>query len=314
MNSPRVSVIIPTYNRAPMLREALESVRRQNLKEVEIIVVDSESTDETAQVVREFQPGVKYLLQKRLGVSAARNYGIEQATAPYIAFLDSDDLWIVPEKLERQISFLEKNPDVGLVYARLWSYHVDHPADRRLDPCATPAVSFKQLLNGPNTVTTSTVVVRRSCFENVGVFNSDIQAAEDHELWLRIAKKYRIAFMEDAFSEYRRHHAGSINSDSPRMLDGYRRYFEIILREYRADLDAPRVAEQQLAKFEYLCGTTALKRGEPRKALALISAALKRDFRLGTQFIKEESSWTKKLWLPIKPYAALAASAIRSIA
>ena len=311
MPRPTVSVIIPTYNRASMLRQALESVRLQGVEDVEIIIVDSHSTDETLQVIQEFQPGILHLQQKRLGVAAARNLGIRNASAPFIAFLDSDDLWLA-DKLKRQLDFLQQHPEVALVYARMWSYSVESPQKRRLDP-PTVARSFEQLLNGRNTVTTSTVIVRRECFDTVGVFNPHLRAAEDHELWLRILRQFPIAFMDEVMAEYRRHGI-SINTDPPLLYDGYRRYFEIILNEYRPWLKNPRAAERHLAKFEYLCGTTALKKGEARRAVGLVGRALQRDRWLGKQFIRQETSWPQKLWLPIKPYAALTVSVVRSAA
>jgi glycosyltransferase involved in cell wall biosynthesis len=293
-----------------MLREAIESVRAQTVKDVEIIVIDSHSTDETAEVLRRAGGGILHLQQERLGVAAARNLGIQHASAAYIAFLDSDDRWL-PGKLERQLAYLREHPEVGLVYARMWSYHVDRPAERRLDPYVI-ARTFEELLNGPNAVTTSTVLLRRECLDAAGVFNPALRAAEDHELWLRIARKFSIAFLDDVMGEYRRH-GESINTNPSLLYDGYRRYFEIILREYRGDLHAPRAAERQLAKFEYLCGTSALKRGRARAAARLISRALRRDVALGTQFIGADASWAARVWLPLKPYAALAVSGLKSL-
>ena len=310
MKNPRVSVIIPTYNCSPMLRQALESVRQQTVQDLEVIVVDDGSTDQTYEVIREFGSWVTYLRQENQGVAAARNTGIRLSSAPYIAFLDSDDLWL-PNKLERQLAFLRSHPQVGLVYGRMWSYSVNNPAKRRLDPQRV-SQTFKDLLNGPNTVTTSTVVIRRECFETVGLFNPTLRAAEDHELWLRIVRRFPIGFIDEVLAEYRRH-GDSINTDHPVMYEGYRGYFEIILSEYRPWLKNPRATERQLAKFEYLCGTTTLKRGEGRKAAQLIRRALSRDLRLGTQFIRRETPWLKKLWLPLKPYAAWAASALRTL-
>ena len=308
MHLPIVSVIIPTYNRARMLGEAIESVRAQAVHDVEIIVVDSHSTDGTADVIRRAGPGIVHLQQERLGVAAARNLGIQHASAPYIALLDSDDRWL-PGKLERQLAFLREHPQTGLVYARMWSYHVDRPNERRLDPYVI-ARSFDELLNGPNAVTTSTVLLRRECLDAVGLFNPALRAAEDHELWLRIAKRFPIAFMDEVMGEYRRH-GESINTNPTLLYEGYRGYFEIILRDYRGHLRDPRAAERQLAKFEYLCGTSALKRGQAREAMRLIRRALRRDAALGTQFIGAHASWPARAWLPLKPYAALAVSAMR---
>ncbi|MBI3009552.1 MAG: glycosyltransferase family 2 protein, partial [Candidatus Omnitrophica bacterium] len=118
MSFPLVSVIIPTYNRASMLREALESVRHQTVKDLEILVIDDGSTDETTQVVAGFGEPAIYFKQLNQGVAAARNLGIRKSRGVFVAFLDSDDLWY-PQKLERQIDYLSTHPDIGLLYTRM---------------------------------------------------------------------------------------------------------------------------------------------------------------------------------------------------
>ncbi len=302
---PLVSVIIPTFNRASMLEEALVSVQRQTVQHVELIVVDDGSSDQTAAVVKRCAPGAIYLRQEHRGVAAARNAGIQQARAAYVAFLDSDDLWL-PHKLERQLEYLLAHPEVGLLYARMWSYHVDDRMKRRLEP-RTVLRSFEQLLNGPNTVTTSTVIVRRTCLDTVGLFNPTLPAVEDHELWLRVARRFAIGFLDEPVAEYRRH-SKSTTSDLARLHEGYRRYYEIILELYRDDLGNARATERSLAKLEYLCGTAALRRGKTRSALALISRGLSRDLLLGGGFATPQTPWNTRLWLPIKPYLALLVS------
>lgn len=309
MVAPLVSVIIPTYNRAGMLREALESVRRQTVQNVEVLVIDDARTsDETPQVVEAFGPRAVYLQESEPGVSAARNLGIRHATAPLIAFLDADDLWL-PHKLERQLAFLRAHPNVGLLYARLWSYDIRRPQERRLDPYVVVR-SFQDLLNGPNAVTTSTVVVRRECFDTAGLFHAALRASEDHELWLRIARRFAIGFMDEPLAEYRRN-TGGINANPQLLFDGYRRFYEILLTDYRDELKDPRRAERQLAKFEYLCGTATLRRGNPRQASRLIARALRRDIALGRQFLNDTTPWWKRALLPLKPYGALLASVWR---
>ncbi|MBI3997032.1 MAG: glycosyltransferase [Candidatus Omnitrophica bacterium] len=307
---PLVSVVIPTFNRAAMLREALESVFHQTVKSFEVIVVDDGSTDDTSRVVKSFAHGIVYLRQENQGVAAARNSGIKAAKGRYIAFLDSDDLWL-PHKLERQIDYLRAHPDVGLLYARMWSYRTETPQERRLDPHVV-ARTFADLVNGPNAITTSTVMMRRECVQVVGLFNPALRGTEDHEFWLRVARRFSIAFLDEPLAEYRRH-GKSINGDPIGLYDAYRRLYEIIWREYRRELRDPRAAERQLAKFEYLCGTTALKRGDRRRALKLIRTALARDAALGQQFVKKDTPWHVKVWLPIKPYAALTVSALQTL-
>ena len=108
-----VSVIIPTYNRWPMLGEAVESVLAQTMSDYELIVVDDGSTDETPRRLREYGARLTVLTQSRSGVSAARNLGARRASGKYLAFLDSDDLWH-PRKLQRQLRLMERNPEVEI--------------------------------------------------------------------------------------------------------------------------------------------------------------------------------------------------------
>lgn len=160
-------------------------------------------------------------------------------------------------------------------------------------------------------MTTSTVLVRRECFAACGVFNPSLRASEDHELWLRIARRFAIGFIDEPLAEYRRN-TGGINSDHRLLYEGYRGFYEIVLSEYRNFLNDPKRAERLLAKFEYLCGTEALKRGEARPAIRLITTALRRDWRLGSQFATTRHSRAARLWLQLKPYAALTVSALKS--
>ncbi|MCM8812085.1 MAG: glycosyltransferase [Candidatus Omnitrophica bacterium] len=311
MSAPSVSIIIPAYNRASLLRDALESVRRQTFREpLEVIVVDDGSTDDTEAVILPYLPWVTYIRQKNQGVAAARNTGILKAVAPYIAFLDSDDIWL-PHKLERQMEFLRQKPETGLLYARMWSYDVETPDKKRLEPRMI-ARTFEDLLNGPNCITTSTVIVRKGCFETAGLFDPTLPAVEDHELWLRIAKRFLIDFLDEPVAEYRRHKT-STTSEPVRLYEGYRRFYESILKQYRQEMRDPRSAERQLAKFEYLCGTAALKGGKAKEAFRLISRAISRDACLGTQFRDEKVKGFSGIFLPLKPYAVLTVSALRAI-
>ncbi|MEE9614146.1 MAG: glycosyltransferase family A protein, partial [Thermodesulfobacteriota bacterium] len=109
-----VSVVVPVYNRPEYVREALTSVFGQTFKDYEVIVVDDGSTEDTKGALGEYLQGVNYFYKKNGGAASARNYGIEKSTGEYVAFLDSDDLW-EEDKLDVQVEFLSRNPDVGLV-------------------------------------------------------------------------------------------------------------------------------------------------------------------------------------------------------
>jgi len=192
---PLVSVVIATYNRAHAVGRAIRSALAQTFDDFEIIVVDDGSADDTAEVVQRIEdPRIRFLRHEgNLGPSAARNTGIRASRGTYVALLDSDDEWL-PEKLDRQVkALLGAPPDVCLVYCgyeRMWKGIVE----TRL-PSAKGAV-YQKLLRG-NVILggCSCAVVKKVCLEDAGMFDVALRHAEDHELWLRLARKYRVDFV-----------------------------------------------------------------------------------------------------------------------
>jgi glycosyltransferase involved in cell wall biosynthesis len=187
---PKVTVVIPTYNRAADLRRALRSVLGQTLADFECIVVDNHSTDDTDAVVAQFaDPRMRLLkIHNKGSVAASRNLGLRQANAGFVAFLDSDDWW-TPAKLELSVRALEAGAD--LVYHDL--YLVGRETDRRWRKSPTRALRrpvFEDLLTNGNGINLSSVVVRRSLLLDVAGFceDSPLIAVEDYDCWLRIAR------------------------------------------------------------------------------------------------------------------------------
>lgn len=189
---PRVSVVIPTYNAAAMVEEAIRSVLAQTYGDLEIIVIDDGSTDNTEEVMRRFGEQVRYFKQENQGVSAARNFGIKQARGEYIAFLDSDDLWL-PEKLAEEVPWLERDPQLGLVYcdwAVISGQEVLHASYLESLPGSSGYV-FDELVQS-GFILTSGVVVRRACLDDVGDFDKSLAIAQDYDLWLRISYTWKV--------------------------------------------------------------------------------------------------------------------------
>lgn len=207
--APLVSVIIPTYNRCQLVQEAIDSVLVQTHPHYELIVVDDGSTDGTGDVLQTRYAGkIIYIWQENQGESAARNYGISAARGEYIAFLDSDDLWL-PEKLSRQVSVLENNPDVGAVFCQAW--HIDGNGQRLdLQPLgfnSVPADFDLDTLLMRNRIPAgaSTGMIRSSIFEKIGTFSQDIRYGEDWDLWLRISANSSIILIPEPLVSYRQH-------------------------------------------------------------------------------------------------------------
>jgi glycosyltransferase involved in cell wall biosynthesis len=213
---PRVSIIIPTYNRAGLLRQAIESVLAQTYRDFETVVADDGSTDDTAQVIAGYGRAVTHVPLPHLGQPAAtRNSGLRVAQGEYIAFLDSDDLFL-PDKLARQVPALEADPTIGMVYSNGLYFRHDpkQPTGHVQDGLPTPSGQiFADLLRG-NMLAPPVVLIRRSCLERVGPFDErpDFRAVEDFDLWLRVAAGFPVLYVPGDVAAIRRH-SQSISRD-----------------------------------------------------------------------------------------------------
>lgn len=210
----KVSIVLPTYNRAYCIQRAVDSVLRQTWPEWELIVVDDGSTDATEEIMGGFAAldgRVRYYRQRdNRGVSAARNEGIRQARYEYIAFQDSDDVWRA-DKLEKQMRLFEENPKIGLVYCAIRGTKQDG------SPVRIPDASMeKQFLQGDlyrlllqgNVIDCPTAVMRRECTLKCGGFDETLSCLEDWELFLRIAAVYQIGYVDEALVDSDIHNAG----------------------------------------------------------------------------------------------------------
>lgn len=214
-SSPKISVIIPTYNRALLLKKAIESVLNQTVQDYEIIVIDDGSTDDTREIVNSFSsPKIKYLYQKNSGRSHARNQGLKIAKGRYIAYLDSDDMFL-PDKLERQISILDENKDFGMVYtsARVFDengielFNQDKFGNKRLYYEATDTgwIYNKIAFYIPLTIILPSVIVRSEIQKKVGYFDVNLHRFEDTDMWRRISKECKIYAMSEPLCIIRTH-------------------------------------------------------------------------------------------------------------
>lgn len=195
--NPRVSVIIPVYNRAFLIRRALQSVLNQTYRDFEIIVVNDGSTDNLEDTVKSFKDDrIRYFQHnKNRGAPAARNTGIRAAKGEYIAFQDSDDEWL-PEKLEKQIiAFENAKPAVGVVYSGFWLIKNDKrtymPTKETLQKEGN---IHNELLKG-NFVSGVSAIVRRNCFEKTGMFDENVPRLQDWELFIRLSKHYEFKYI-----------------------------------------------------------------------------------------------------------------------
>ncbi|HXY08748.1 MAG TPA: glycosyltransferase [Terriglobales bacterium] len=195
-----VAVIIPSYNAASCLPRALDSVFAQTYRDYRIYVIDDGSTDDTEAVLRPYASRVVCVHQTHAGQASARNQGIRLSNSPYVAFLDADDEWL-PNKLERLIEVLRRDSRIGLVYSDCSTSGTGPSSGSRFASVGIPAGGrvFTQLLDNCN-VFTPTVVVRRECLEDVGLFTESLPVGEDLNLWLRIAARWEVAVVPEVLA------------------------------------------------------------------------------------------------------------------
>ncbi len=210
---PKVSVIIPTYNRLSMVKEAVDSVLKQDFEDFELIVVDDASTDGTVEEIKRYGGRVRLLEQsENRGVSAARNKGILLARGKYIAFLDSDDLW-VKGKLKIQVAFLDENPQYPLCYTdEIWIRR-----GRRVNPkikhTKYSGWIFEKCLP-LCTISPSSAAMRKTLFSKVGLFDEALPVCEDYDFWLRVSARFPIFFINKKLIVKRGGHSDQLSQRS----------------------------------------------------------------------------------------------------
>lgn len=190
-----VTVVIPTYNRRESLARALASVYAQTLPASQIIVVDDGSTDDTCQWLKEAYPQVDYLWQPNRGVSSARNVGIREASQPWIALLDDDDEWL-PGKLESQFQRLRESPEIKICHCEeIWIRNGRrvNAGKRHAKPEGDIFVECLPLC----AMSPSSILIHRDVWARVGLFDEQLPACEDYDLWLRIAARYPVALVKE---------------------------------------------------------------------------------------------------------------------
>ncbi len=213
-----VSVIIPTYNSAKYIKSAINSILSQTYKDFEIIVVDDGSTDSTKEVLKNYikTNKIKYIYQKKKNQASARNKGVGYSKGEFIAFLDSDDLWL-KDKLAKQLP-LFNDKTIGLVYGGVEWFKNHHTIKNRKNIIKRKIPKDKGYLFNKlivhNFITTSSVIIRKKAFQKFNE-NDIYGGVEDYDLWLKISKKWKIDCVKDIVIKYRMHEKNvSINLES----------------------------------------------------------------------------------------------------
>lgn len=214
---PRVSVIIPTHNRAWVLREAVESVLAQEYDNFELIVVNDGSTDDTRNILAAYD-GITILEQPNHGVSTARNNGVAHSNGIFIAFLDSDDLWL-PQKLTVQVDYFHQNPEASICQTQETWVRNGRRVNSGKRHQKQSGMFFERSLE-LCLVSPSAVMMKKTFFEQMGGFDEGLPACEDYDLWLRINAKYPIYLIDQPLIVKRGGHNDQLSANPG--LDKYR--------------------------------------------------------------------------------------------
>lgn len=231
---PLISVVIPAYNAAHLIEDALQSVFAQTYQPREIIVVDDGSCDDTVAVVRRHVEFVKLVRQRNAGAASARNTGIEHATGDWIAFLDADDTW-VPTKLERQAAFIASHPEVILVYS---GFLMDDGKGLIREIPPFPPAKLWPALRYRSPILPSSVVVQKSALLRVGGFDAMLPQAEDWDLTFRLFRAHpagSFGATTEALCCYRRWGGNQTNNQLVLL-----RAIEQVIETVTSDLHGPR--------------------------------------------------------------------------
>jgi glycosyltransferase involved in cell wall biosynthesis len=265
MTQPLVSVIIPTYNRATLVQEAIASVLSQGYPRLEVIVVDDGSQDRTPEVLRALGEAVTFLHQEHAGVSTARNRGVAAAHGELLAFLDSDDLWR-PGKVAAQVALFAQQPQAQVCYTEeIWIRHGVRVNPRQIHHKHSGWIFLQSL--PLCTISPSSVMLRRQLWERLGGFDASLPACEDYDLWLRMTAIVPVTLLPQALIVKRGGHADQLSRSVP-VLDQYRIVaLEKILRTPLSRSQQQAVLEQLVRKCRIVAHGARKRQLEARWAM-----------------------------------------------
>jgi glycosyltransferase involved in cell wall biosynthesis len=282
VSPPKVSVIIPAYQAAAFIAEALDSVFAQAFLDFEVIVVNDGSPDsaELERAIAPYRDRIVYLKQDNRGPAGARNTGIQNARGKYVAFLDGDDCWL-PEYLASQINFLEETPLLDAVYCDACYFgHSALAGKTYMQTCPSKgAVTLESLIRSDCQPITSCTIISRRLVVDAGLFDErvDIRGCEDYDLWLRIAcRGGRIGYHREVLGRYRSR-PGSLSSDGIAMLKALVEVYEKALSTMDVKRDTRELLRRQLnqtqAQLELEIGKQSLARGNFQEAKHSLTVA-----------------------------------------
>ncbi len=279
--APTVSVIIPAYNAAKYLAETIDSVINQSFEDIEILIIDDGSTDNTLEIANYYQKydhRVRVISQSNQGVSATRNRGVREARGELIAFMDADDQWLL-EKINVHVEHFSRRSDLGLSFARVEFMTSDGEATGVLSNSRLFELELQHFYYENLVITPSNAVFRRAVFDEIGGFNQHLSGTEDAEIFLRTLFKGWKAEGIDAVLVRYRTVQGGVSSNLYRMEEDWQRFSKVV-QAYAPGFVAKHSKRAQAYFLRYLARRTIRSGSEPRTGLDFMNRALLTDWRL----------------------------------
>lgn len=285
---PLISVVMPAYNSEKFIAEAINSVLNQNYQPIELIIIDDGSTDNTSKIIKKFGHLVRLIQQNNAGPAAARNKGVFEAKGELLAFIDADDVWH-PEKLLTQVSYLKKNPNIGICFGRKFEWIPDklgnYPArtDFSLIPCSEKIIKNQSGWIYPQMLLSSVIhivsaLIRRDVWEKLGGMDEHLRCGEDYDFFIRASRIVEVAAIDQYLSWYRKH-PSSITYRARPEVDEADVVLSAIERFGTTGTDGRKVDEKtiktRLAKIYFDHGYMNFWRGDPFIAYTSFKKALK---------------------------------------
>lgn len=295
MEAPLVSVIIPVYNGARTIRKTVESVLSQTYNNLEIIVVDDGSTDNTCGLISTVKDKrIHYYYQSNQDRSVARNTGIQHVRGKYIAFIDADDLWL-SEKVEEQVKLLEEEQELGLVYCDL--YYFDDATGENLYLYSDRVrlhrgLIWRNLVVEDNFIQSPTPIIRHEVFKKVGMFDPELPPVEDWDMWLRISSVFPVDYVNKPLAKYRVHDKyTSWNKPSAKLYSSVQKlYDKVDISISHQDRLLKDQIRRKRARYDYLYFRALLHNRQIIKSLSYLVKGLKNDsnypFRYLTRLLR----------------------------
>ena len=214
---PLVSVIIPVYNGSNFLREAINSVVSQTYSNFEIIVVDDGSTDDSWKIIQSYGNKIRGIHKDNGGVASALNCGIRTMNGSYFAWLSHDDLWL-PDKIEKQIRFFEENPECQISYTDYYVIDLEGIITGTVVTPWYPRQRAKRELFQGGFINGSSIMIKKTCFDSVGLFSENLRYTQDTEMWIRMSRKFEIGHVPEILIKQRMHRDQGSRSNIPVFL------------------------------------------------------------------------------------------------